>query len=143
MSAPHASLKGGGSALQTTTTRSVPMLRQPRQAAIAFHWTVQVTNRQRWSALVLVTAMSLMAGPGTAAAAEPIGASSCSGCHAGRVAGPSAAVPSLVGRKAVDLVAQMQAFKSGAVSATVMDRIAKGFTDPEIEAIAAWYAGQR
>jgi cytochrome c553 len=24
-----------------------------------------------------------------------------------------------------------------------MDRIAKGFTDEEIQAIAAWYAGQR
>ena len=34
----------------------------------------------------------------------------------------------------------MQDFRSGARAGTVMDRIAKGFTDAEIQAIAAWYA---
>jgi len=29
------------------------------------------------------------------------------------------------------------------VTSPVMDRIAKGFTDEEIQAIAAWYATQR
>jgi cytochrome c553 len=37
----------------------------------------------------------------------------------------------------------MQAFRSGQTPATVMDRIAKGFTVEEIQAIAAWYAAQR
>jgi cytochrome c553 len=37
----------------------------------------------------------------------------------------------------------MQEFRSGKRAATVMDRIAKGFTDEEIQAIAAWYATQR
>jgi cytochrome c553 len=37
----------------------------------------------------------------------------------------------------------MQAFKSGQKPATVMDRIAKGFTDAEIQAIADWYAQQK
>ncbi len=36
----------------------------------------------------------------------------------------------------------MQAFKTGRQPSTVMDRIAKGFSDAEIEAIAAWYAQQ-
>jgi cytochrome c553 len=52
-------------------------------------------------------------------------------------------VPTLHGKTAADIVAQMQAFRSGAQPSTVMDRIAKGFTDPEIEAIAAWYARQK
>jgi cytochrome c553 len=52
-------------------------------------------------------------------------------------------VPRLSGRAAAEIVAQMQAFKSGQRPATVMDRIAKGLTDAEIEAIAAWYAQQR
>jgi cytochrome c553 len=52
-------------------------------------------------------------------------------------------VPPLVGRHAADIVAQMLAFKSGQKPATVMDRIAKGFTDAEIEAIADWYAQQK
>ena len=37
----------------------------------------------------------------------------------------------------------MLAFRSGAQPATVMDRIAKGFSDEEIRAIAAWFAAQR
>ena len=37
----------------------------------------------------------------------------------------------------------MQDFRSGQRAGTVMDRIAKGFTDEEIAAIAAWYAAQK
>lgn len=32
-------------------------------------------------------------------------------------------------------------FRTGERAATVMDRIAKGFTDEEIRAIAEWFAG--
>jgi cytochrome subunit of sulfide dehydrogenase len=39
-------------------------------------------------------------------------------------------------------VAAMQAFRSGQRPATVMDRIAKGFTDEETRAIAAWVSRQ-
>jgi cytochrome subunit of sulfide dehydrogenase len=52
-------------------------------------------------------------------------------------------VPRLVGRDANAIVAAMQAFRSGQIRSTVMDRIAKGFTDDEIRAIAAWYAAQK
>jgi cytochrome c553 len=52
-------------------------------------------------------------------------------------------VPRLVGRQAADIVAQMQAFRTGQKPSTVMDRIAKGLTDAEVEAIAAWYAQQK
>ena len=47
------------------------------------------------------------------------------------------------GRPAPQLISAMQAFRSGQRPATVMDRIAKGFTDDEIRAIAAWYAAQK
>jgi cytochrome subunit of sulfide dehydrogenase len=40
-------------------------------------------------------------------------------------------------------VQAIQDFCSGERAGTVMDRIAKGFTDDEIQAIAAWYAAQR
>ena len=52
-------------------------------------------------------------------------------------------LPRLAGRNAGEIVAAMKAFRSGSRPATVMDRIAKGFTDDEIAMIAAWYAGQR
>ena len=44
--------------------------------------------------------------------------------------------------KADDILAAMVAFRSGARPAAVMDRIAKGFTEPEAAAIANWYATQ-
>ena len=94
---------------------------------------------------VLVAAVILVAAgaPASAASPEPpAGASSCSGCHAAgqRV---DTAVPKLAGRSAADIVAQMQAFKTGQKPSTVMDRIAKGFTDAEVQAIADWYAQQK
>jgi cytochrome c553 len=36
----------------------------------------------------------------------------------------------------------MKVFRSGQRPATVMDRIAKGFSDDEIEAIEAWFVMQ-
>jgi sulfide dehydrogenase cytochrome subunit len=78
----------------------------------------------------------------SAAEAPPAGASSCSGCHAAN-AGVDTAVPRLAGRAVAEIVAQMQAFKAGQRPATVMDRIAKGLTDAEVAAIAAWYAQQK
>jgi sulfide dehydrogenase cytochrome subunit len=72
----------------------------------------------------------------------PPGASACSGCHpASR--GVESAVPRLIGRDAAELVSTMQAFRSGQRPSTVMDRIAKGFSDDEAKAIAAWYAAQK
>jgi cytochrome c553 len=78
----------------------------------------------------------------SAAPEPPPGASSCSGCHAAR-AGVDSAVPRLAGREATDIVAQMRAFRTGQRPSTVMDRIAKGLNDAEVEAIAVWYAQQR
>jgi cytochrome subunit of sulfide dehydrogenase len=40
------------------------------------------------------------------------------------------------------MVSAMRDFRSGKRSATVMDRIAKGFSDDEIKVIAAWYGAQ-
>jgi len=76
-----------------------------------------------------------------ARAAPPPGAAACSGCHA---AAPDIAtpVPRLAGLEAAAIVTAMEAFREGQREATVMDRIARGFSDEEIRAIAAWYAGQ-
>jgi cytochrome c553 len=76
------------------------------------------------------------------AAEAPPGASSCSGCHAASDKAASA-IPPLRGRDPPELVAAMRAFRSGERPATVMDRIAKGYSDAEIQAIAAWFGAQR
>ena len=82
-----------------------------------------------------------------ASAEPPTGASAWSGCHPATAtptnAGVETAVPRIAGRNAAEIVAQMQAFRSGQRPATVMDRIAKGFSDEEIQAIAAWYESQK
>jgi sulfide dehydrogenase cytochrome subunit len=83
-----------------------------------------------------------IAGAVVASAEPPAGAAACSGCHptSTRVTSP---VPRLAGRDSAAIVKAMQDFRSGARAGTVMDRIAKGFTDEEIQAIAAWYATQK
>ena len=84
-----------------------------------------------------------LAGLASAAAADaPPGASSCSGCHPTN-ATVQTPVARLVGRPAAEIVIAMQAFRAGQLPATVMDRIAKGFSDSEISAIAAWYAAEK
>jgi cytochrome c553 len=77
-----------------------------------------------------------------ASAEPPAGAVSCSGCHPAstRVTSP---VPRLIGLDQAAIVRAIQEFRSGQRAGTVMDRIAKGFTDEEVQAIAAWYATQR
>jgi sulfide dehydrogenase cytochrome subunit len=121
---------------------------------------IMLQNSQTWSggrpaaalfrsARMLITRLaaaaafaSLAAGFASAASEPPPGASSCSGCHPASSAVESP-VPRLAGRNAAELVAQMQAFRSGRQPATVMDRIAKGFTEAETAAIAAWYSEQK
>ena len=89
----------------------------------------------------LVLAM-VAAAPAAAQTVAPPGAASCSGCHmpASRA---GLAVPPLRGRAPDEIVAAMRAFRTGERSATVMDRIAKGLSDDEAQAIAAWYGAQR
>ena len=78
------------------------------------------------------------AGPADA----PAGAAACSGCHPAAKS-VDTTVPWLIGRNPADIVTAMQAFKSGQLPSTVMDRISKGFSDDEVKAIAAWYGAQK
>ncbi|MDD5250950.1 MAG: hypothetical protein PHY45_18385 [Rhodocyclaceae bacterium] len=70
-------------------------------------------------------------------------ANACGGCHGtyGVSAGPS--LPSLAGQSAAYFIAAMQRFRSGERPSTVMGRLAQGYTDAEIAAMAAWFARQR
>jgi cytochrome c553 len=74
------------------------------------------------------------------AADAPPGAASCSGCHSTAAA---SSIPPLHGRDAGDIVRAMAGFRDGSLPATVMNRIAKGFTDEESRMIAAWLAAQK
>jgi sulfide dehydrogenase cytochrome subunit len=90
--------------------------------------------------MLAALALGVTATPALAAEAPP-GAASCSGCHPAN-AGVDTPVPRLARQGAAQMIAAMQAFRNGTRPATVMDRIAKGFSDDEIKSIAAWYAAQ-
>jgi len=93
----------------------------------------------RGSSLLAALAL-LCAAPATSTAtfaqSPPPGATACTGCHAGS----DSALPSLKGRAAADIEAAMIAFKTGAREATLMDRIARGFSEAEIKAMSQWLA---
>ena len=76
------------------------------------------------------------------AADAPPGATSCSGCHSPDATDTSVP-PHLIGRDPAKMVAALQEFRSGQRAATIMDRVVKGFTPNEIQAIAAWYGAQK
>jgi cytochrome c553 len=93
---------------------------------------------------VLASALLLASGAGggpARAADAPPGASSCTGCHAAKRIADSV-IPRIAGRKAADITNFMREYRSGAWPSSVMGRIAKGFNDSEIDAIAAWFAAQ-
>ena len=75
--------------------------------------------------------------PAIAAAQDaPPGALACTGCH-DRSAKTAL---SLEGMTAEEIATAVSEFRSGAREAVLMNRIAAGFTDAEIEAIAQWIA---
>lgn len=91
--------------------------------------------------LPVLASLLLLAGHPVRAADAPPGASSCTGCHAAKQI-PNSVIPRIAGRKAEDIVQFMREYRSGAWPSTVMGRIAKGFDDAQIDAIAAWFAKQ-
>jgi len=93
------------------------------------------------AALACMLMQAAVADAADAPPGAPAGATSCTGCHAVSKT-VDTAVPGIAGRKPADLAAAMRDFRSGTRPATVMGRIAKGFSDPEIEAIAVWFSAQ-
>ena len=69
-------------------------------------------------------------------------AATCANCHGtdGRSLGT---VPGLAGADKSYIVQQMQDFKAGKRPATIMHQLAKGYTDEQIEQLAAYFAAQK
>jgi cytochrome c553 len=69
-------------------------------------------------------------------------AATCANCHGtnGQVRGDT--VKALAGMPAERLIASFNDFKTGALPATIMHQIAKGYTDDQVKAIAAYFAAQ-
>ena len=63
-------------------------------------------------------------------------AAGCLGCHQ-PVGGT---IPRLHRQSRDELVTKFRAYRDGRQSGTVMPQLAKGYTDAQIDAIAAWFA---
>jgi len=71
-------------------------------------------------------------------------ASACAMCHgSGGVPAPGSIVAPLAGRPAQDTIDAMKAFREGRREATVMHQIARGYSDAEVAAIAAYFAARK
>ena len=71
-------------------------------------------------------------------------AATCANCHGtdGRAL-PGSNLASIAGMDRSYLSAQLRAFKSGARPATVMHQISKGYSDAQIDTLAAYFAAQK
>lgn len=67
-------------------------------------------------------------------------ANTCAGCHGtdGKSVGPAS--PNLAGMSETYFIDTMTAFKEGTRPATIMDRIAKGYSEAQIESMATYFA---
>jgi len=95
------------------------------------------------------TTAALVCIAATPAAAQDVAgrnlAASCAICHGtdGRIATKDSPLIPLAGLPKDHIATQLRAFRDGKRPATVMHQIAKGYTDPQIDAIAAWFAAQK
>ncbi|MGV3571943.1 MAG: c-type cytochrome [Ramlibacter sp.] len=71
-------------------------------------------------------------------------AATCASCHGtdGRTVAGGPLAP-LAGMPRDYLVTQLKAFKAGTRPATIMTQLAKGYSDPQIEQLATYFAGQK
>ncbi len=67
----------------------------------------------------------------------------CAGCHGTNGISNGPATPSLAGLDYDYLVEAMKVFKAGERNSTIMTRIAKGYSDEEIEAMSKFFADKK
>ncbi len=91
--------------------------------------------------IALVAAMAAASAGAMAAGSLQMNslASSCANCHGTNgVAQPG--MESLAGKPKDDLLKKMMDFKSGKKPATIMHQLSKGYTDEQLEQLAAHFA---
>lgn len=98
-----------------------------------------------------VLGLALMLGAGVATAADDTArlrtralAATCAHCHGtdGRAVAGEAMVP-LAGLPQDHLLSQLMAFRSGQRPATIMHQITKGYSQEQLESLAAYFAAQK
>ncbi len=70
-------------------------------------------------------------------------AAGCTICHGTEGRAVTKEMVPLAGLPREYIVRQLQDFRDGKRPATVMHQIAKGYSDPQFDAMAAWFAAQK
>jgi len=70
-------------------------------------------------------------------------AATCANCHGTDGRSVTKEVPALAGQPKQFLISQMKAFQEGKRPATVMQQIAKGYTDAQLELLAGYLSAQK
>ena len=92
---------------------------------------------------LLLAVAAMLSPPGLAADTKGRSlAANCTGCH-GTNGVSSGGIPTIAGTEKDRIVTLMKEFRDGKRPATVMHQHAKGYTDEQIEAIAAWFAARK
>ncbi|TXH70568.1 MAG: cytochrome c [Thiothrix sp.] len=99
------------------------------------------------SALVLSACLMLSLSPTQAAddikiTRESLLTQPCFACHGAHGTSVGAPIPSLLGQTEEQLYTSLLAFKKGERPATLMNRIAKGYSDEDLKLIAKYIATQ-
>lgn len=99
---------------------------------------------KKWYGTILaVGALALAASVQAAPPSAAMLANACGGCHGARGVSAGPSMPSLAGQPKAYFIVAMKRFRSGERPSTVMGRLAKGYTDADIEAMAAFFARQK
>lgn len=89
--------------------------------------------------ILVAAAFLALAAPALAQAPAPLAAEGCLGCHGPDGRGVTGGIP-IAGRDRAELIAIMTAFRANERPGTIMGRIARGYTDAEIAAVADHFA---
>jgi cytochrome c553 len=97
------------------------------------------TRKIKMLAAILITGLAASQAASAADAGGAIIAAQCNGCH-GFEGASKGVIPALKGKPAPYLSQNMKDFKSDKKIGTVMNRIAKGYTDAEMDNVAQFYS---
>lgn len=101
--------------------------------------------KQRWSRWMLMAgALTVSAAAGAAEGPSmAMLANACAGCHGTNGGSAGLTMPSLAGQSKTAIVEAMKKFKSGERPSSIMGRLAKGYTDQQIEALGEFFSKQK
>lgn len=100
--------------------------------------------KQRWSSWALAAgALTISA---TAFAADPYTAmlaNACAGCHGTHGGSAGLTMPSLAAQSKTAIVEAMKKFRSGERPSSIMGRLAKGYSDEQIDKLGDFFSQQK